>query len=344
VASSAQRSIRYLVLCIVALGVALVLSAPSPARAQASTAAPAQAGVCVTIDEAHDTFAAADRLAALLLLKRQFELAGQRVVEPGCQDAYAVSHVTFGTRIIITLSGPKGQRDATAMGMDDVPAVYSQMVRSLLRGEPMEAPGVVDRTNVSKTQAAARNRMHSDSVWYARLGYGAQFADQAYGGPSVGFLGYRREGNRFVIDVSFLNFQYTSSDQAPSYPYPGGSSGMTGTWLKLAILRYFSPSADRSPYIGGGLSLSTTHLDHGNTYWEGNGLQGELIGGYEMGRAGSIHIFVQGDAGLPFYKLRSTTYTFVNVPPYTYQSSVSRRYVPTLTVSLGLGWQRGGGQ
>ena len=72
-----------------------------------------------------------------------------------------MTHVKFGTRIIITLSGPKGQRDATAMGMDDVPAVYSQMVRSLLRGEPMEAPGVVDRTNVSATQAAPPNRPHS---------------------------------------------------------------------------------------------------------------------------------------------------------------------------------------
>jgi hypothetical protein len=278
----------------------------------------------------------------LLLLKRQFELAGERVVEPGCQAAYVVSHVTFGTRIMVTLSGPKGQRDATAMGMDDVPAVYSQMVRSLVRGEPMEAPGVVDRTNVSKTQAAPQNRMHSDSVWYARLGYGVYFADDSYGGPAVGFLGYRREGKRYGIDVSFLNFQYKSSDRTYDYPLPHGSSGMTGTWLKLEILRYFSPEADRSPYMGAGLSLSNTDLDHNTTHWEGDGLQGELTGGFEMGRAGSIHLFIQGDAGLPFYKLRSTTYTYMNAPPYGYQTSVSHRYVPTLTVSLGLGWQRGG--
>ncbi len=308
------------------------------------TPAPASADVCVTIDEAHDTFSASDRSAALLLLKRQFELAGERVIEPGCAEAYVVSHVKFGTRIMITLSGPKGQRDATAMGMDDVPAVYSQMVRSLLRGEPMGAPGVVDRTNVSETQAAAQNRMHADSVWYARLGYGAHFADQAYGGPSVGFLGYRREGNRYGIDVSFFNFQYKSSDRTYDYSGPAGSSGATGTWLKLEMLRYFAPQADRSPYIGAGLSLSTTNLDHNNTSWEGDGLQGELTGGFETGRAGSIHIFIQGDFGLPFYNLRSTTYTYSVTPPYSYQSTVSHRYVPSLTVSLGLGWQRGGGK
>lgn len=326
--------VRSPALCIAALAVAIVTSTPVSARAD----------VCVTIDEAHDTFSASDRSAALLLLKRQFELAGERVLEPGCQEAYVVSHVTFGTRIMITLSGPKGQRNATAMGLDDVPAVYSQMVRSLLRGEPMEAPGVVDRTNVSATQAAPQNRMHSDSVWYARLGYGMYFADQSYGGPAVGFLGYRREGNRYGIDVSFLNFQYKSSDRTYNYPAPQGSSGMTGTWLKLEMLRYFSPAADRSPYIGAGLSLSATNLDHNTTYWEGNGLQGELTGGFEMGRAGSIHILFQADAGFPFYNLRSTTYTYANVTPYGYQTSVSHRYVPTLTVSMGLGWQRGGGK
>lgn len=207
----------------------------------------------------------------------------------------------------------------------------------------MEARGVVDRTNVSATQAAPPNRTHSDSVWYARLGYGMYFADQSYGGPAVGFLGYRREGNRYGIDVSFMNFQYKSSDRTYSYPTPQGSSGMTGTWLKLEILRYFNPAADRSPYIGAGLSLSATNLDHNNTYWEGNGLQGELTGGFEMGRAGSIHILLQADAGFPFYNLRSTTYAYVNTP-YGYQTTVSHRYVPTLTVSMGLGWQRGGGK
>ena len=264
-----------------------------PDSSSRSVATPAAAAdLCVTIDEAHDTFSASDRTAALLLLKRQFELAGERIVEPGCQNASVVSHVTFGTRIMITLAGPKGQRDATAMGSTTCRPCTTRMVRSLLRGEPMGSPAVVEPDeNVTNTQAAAQNRRHSDSVWYARLGYGMYFSDQSYGGPAVGFIGYRREGERYGIDVSFLNFQYKSSDRTYDYLSPQGSSGMTGTWLKLEMLRYFNPAADRSPYIGTGLSLSATNLDHGNTYWEGNGLQGKLTGGYEMGRAGSIHIF-----------------------------------------------------
>jgi hypothetical protein len=109
------------------------------------------------------------------------------------------------------------------------------------------------------------------------------------------------------------------------------------------MLRYFSPDSDRSPYVGAGLSWSTTNLDHDNTFWEGDGLQGELTGGFEMGRAGSIHVFLQGDVGLPFYRLRSTTYTYTSVSPYGYHSTVSHRYVPSVAFSLGLGWQRGGG-
>ena len=167
----------------------------------------ADADVCVTIDEARDTFSPQDRAAALLLLARQFELAGEHVVAPGCSTPYVVSHVQFGTTITIVMTGPNGQRDATARGMDDVPAIYSQMIRSLLRGQPMDAPGIVDRTNVANTQAEPPNRVHSDSLFYARLGLGTVFGDRTYSGPSVGMIGYRRELDTFGIDVSFFNFQ-----------------------------------------------------------------------------------------------------------------------------------------
>ena len=302
---------------------------------------PARADVCVTIDEARDTLSAQDRAAALLLLARQFELAGEKVVPPGCTTPYVVSHVLLGSTVTITLSGPKGQRDATARGLDDVPAVYSQMVRSLLRGQPMDGPGIVDRTNVSSTQAAAPNRVHSDSLLYARLGYGGVFGDRTYTGPSVGMLGYRRERDSFGIDVSFFNFQYKSSDRSYAYA-PGGSSGSTGSWLKLEFLHFMSPRASSSPYIGSGLSWNTANLDNGSRSWSGSGLQGELTAGYEMGRASSIRVFFQADAGLPFYKLRSDPYLYAAAYPYVYTASAEHRYAPSLTFSLGLGWQRGG--
>ena len=303
----------------------------------------AAADVCLTIDEARDTFSVKDRSAALLLLTKQFEAAGERVVPAGCPALYVVSHIQLGTTIVITLSGPRGQREATARGMDDVPAIYSQMVRSLMKGEPMNAPGVVDRTNVSRSQSEAPGRVYSDSVAYARLGYGGVFADRVYNGPSVGVFGYRREFDAFGIDVSFLNFQYKSSTPMPG-PYLGETGGMTGSWVKLEFLRFLTPTAARSTYFGAGLSWSTANLDNGSRSFEGSGLQGELTIGHELGRASTIRAFVQADCGVTFYTLHSTSYRFSTSYPYMTMSSTGHRYAPSLTLSLGLGWQRGGGK
>jgi hypothetical protein len=311
------------------LGLLLGLIVPASATA---------ADVCLTVDEARDNFSPTERAAALLLLQRQFEREGERVVQAGCTSAYRVSHVRFGTTISITLTGPQGQRDAVARGMDDVPAVYSQMVRSLLRNQPMDAPGIIDRTNVSERQARAANRVYSDSLLYARLGYGAAFGDRTYAGPSIGMLGYRREMDAVGIDVSFFNLQFKSSSRSYSYYGPSGSSGNTGNWLKLELLRFHAPQSNRSFYYGAGMSWSVVNLQNDERFWDGNGLQGELTAGYELGRASSIRVFVQADAGLPFYELRGSAYS--NYPPYT--EDVTTRYVPSFTVSLGIGWQRGG--
>lgn len=297
----------------------------------------AAADVCVTVDEVRDTFSPADRSAALLLLTRQFELAGERVGPAGCAAPYVVSHVQLGKSITVTLSGPGGHRDAVALGMEDVPAVYSQMVRSLLTGRPMTAHGVLDRTNVSEAQAAAPRRVGSDSVLYARLGYGGIFGDSTYGGPSVGLIGYRKELNSIAIDVSFLNFQYRTSQS--SYGYSSGS--MTASWLKLEALRFRTPLSDRSAYMGAGLSWNTTNIDNSSRYWNGSGLQGELTAGYEIGRASTIRLFIQADAGLPFYTLTGTT-TFYSYAMRNPSPVIEHRYAPSLMLSLGLGWQRGG--
>src|SRR3954464_473228 len=94
----------------------------------------ARADMCVSVDEARDTFTDADRKAPLFLLVSQFEAEGQRVVTSDCTDSYVVSHVELGRTITVTLAGPQGKRAGVAMGMEDVPALYSQLVRALLSG------------------------------------------------------------------------------------------------------------------------------------------------------------------------------------------------------------------
>ena len=295
------------------------------------TAGRAAADVCVTVDETEDTLSPRDRRAALRILGRQFELAGQHVVSSPCPDQYVVTHVQLGSAIFVTLWGPRGHREATAIGLDDIPAIYNQMVRSVLTGEPMELRGVVDRTNVSATQAT-KLRVDSDSIFYARLGYGAMFADPKQPVTSVGLIGYRHELDSFGIDVSFLNFQVNHAGGSSGYG-AGNTDASSGSWVKLEGLYFKRPLANQTAYFGGGLSWSGASIFDGRTDWSGNGLQGELTAGYEMARASTIRAFVQADLGLPFYVLTSTSY--LRPVPTT-----PRQYAPSLTFSLGPGWQR----
>jgi hypothetical protein len=302
-----------------------------------SAAATAHADVCVTIDAVHDTLTDRDRAAAILLVTREFEISGEHVVVDGCATSYVLSHAQLGNTIVVHIDGGGGSWDALAHGMDDLPAVYSQMVRSIVTGRPMTGLRVVDRTNVTAAQSTAR-RVHTDSIWYARLGYGTVNGDRAYGTPALGF-GYRAELDAFALDVAFLNFQLSARDG-----YSDSAMGATQSLVKLSGLRYLTPRSDRSAYFGGGVSYGRTtfgsdfYVPDATSYrsaWTGSGLQGELTAGYELARATSMRVFVQADATLPFYKVASETVTFSRFGVSTVASD--RRYASSFVVSLGLG-------
>jgi hypothetical protein len=294
------------------------------------TTAAARADVCVSIDEGRDTLNQADRAAALILLHRQFESEGYRVVLNGCTESYVVSHVKFGDTITVTLSGATGQRQAMGLSMNDVPALYSQLVRAILTGQEVGSMRmVVDRTNVIGTQAAPM-RVQSDSLFYVRLGYGGLLGGASHGGPAMG-IGVRRELDAFAIDVSFFNVQGQSH-----YSHYAANRGSTGSYLKLAALRYKDRTTNATMYYGGGLSWGGVSASKGDKYFNGSGLQGELSAGYEMLRASNIRMFVQTDVALPFYSATSVTYKPRGL------LMTERRYMPSATVSLGLGWGRSG--
>lgn len=294
----------------------------------------ARAEVCISLDSTRDTLAPGDQAAALVVLTRQFELAGEQVVPAGCQTAYSVFHARLGNLIVVNITGA-ADREATAHGLEDLPAVYNQMVRSIVTGRPMSGFSVVDRSNVTTSQASVR-RVHSDSLWYGRLGYGSLFGDSHYGTPALG-LGYRAELDRFGIDLAFLNFQVPTSDS-----YRSGS-GSAGSWLKLSGLYFLDPMANRTTYLGGGLSYGRQNFGGWSnpptgiytSDWEGSGLQGELTVGYELARATTMRLFVQADAILPFYEAISESYSTSRFGPPTI--TTNRRYAPSFVVSIGLG-------
>ena len=298
--------------------------------------------ICVRVDEANDSLAAEERTAAVRLVKKQFELAGHRVVEMPCDGPYTLSHIRLGNTIIVSLSGQLGSREGKALGLDDLPAVYSQMVRSLTTGEPMGSLAVLDRTNVSAAQDTPPKRLQSESLWYARVGHATLFGPEAHYGASFGF-GYRAEFDRIGLDFSFLNVDTSGSG---SYASSGGSAI---SFVKLEGLYFVSPTANHSAYFGGGLSYGRTELrgssqDIYRPYGNGSGLQAELSAGYEIARVTSVRLFVQADITLPMYDVVFQKYSLSYSPTGQYLPptvTTERQYTPKLALSVGLGWQRG---
>ena len=307
-----------------------ILSVAIPAWAQEPPGRPA----CLVIDESRDTFSPEDRRASLILVSREFERAGRPLVIGECAESYALSHVRLGNTIVVTLSGPAGQRDGRAAEMDDLPGLYNQIVRALLTGSTVGAMRVTDRTNVTAPQAQPR-RVGIDSFGYARLGYGVMLGNGGGSHPAFGF-GYRAELDSWGLDVSFLNQQIPSS-------HGYGTGGMSGSLLKLQALYFTNPRANASAYFGGGLSWGITSGSNGGSAesyqsWHGSGLQGDVTAGYELPRASDLRVFVQADATLPFYRTAGTAYTYSQGHSTTVRTG--HRYHPTVALSVGVGWQR----
>ena len=304
----------------------------------------AEAQTCVRIDESRDTLPPDERVAAVLLITRQFERAGRPVAASGCQESYLLSHVRLGATIVVTLTGPTRSWDANAIGLDDLPAVYSQMVRAVTNGQPMGSLAVIDRTNVTAAQDQTPRRVQSDGYWHARVGHSTLFGSPARSAAGFGF-GYRAEFNRLGLDISFLNLHLGDGG-----PYSGSDSS-AASLIKLEGLYFASPHGNRSAYAGGGLSYGRTSVRSATTadwtspatYGSGAGLQGELTAGYEIARVTSARMFVQADMTLPFYKVVSETFSYPDALPngrYVAPNIThEREYVPSLTISVGFGWQ-----
>lgn len=274
--------------------------------------------VCVTIDDSQDNLAPEERKAAVALVLQAFETENVAVDSSGtaCTDTYVVTNVKLGKTINVRMSGPLGERSGRSNGLDDLPNIYSQMVKSLVLGVPMgTGGGATDRTNVTKEQAAPR-RVAADALKYVQLGYGLVRGDGVAAGPSFGF-GYRRELDQYGLDISFLNFTIANETI--------DTDGVTGSWLKLLGLYYQEPTADSTIYYGLGLSWGAAVVtgDNAGTF-TGSGLQGEAVVGYAAFRSSTIRGFAQLNATFPFYTAKGP--------------NDETRYTPYVVASVGIGW------
>jgi hypothetical protein len=295
-----------------------------------ATARAAHADVCITIDEGRDMLPPVERQAALRLIGDEFERAGEPPAAAGapCGKSYTLAHVQLGRLIVVTLGGDGQRWEGRAFGLEDLAAVYRQIVRSVTTGKPMDSLAVVDRTDVTTPQAAPK-RMQADTFNYARVGYGVAFGRGLPSAPAFGF-GYRAEMDTFGIDAAFFNMSVSNTTYGP-----GPAGGSMGSIVDIRGLHFFGPTAQGSVYAGGGLGFGVMSLADGTSTWHGGGLQLDATAGYEFARATTLRAFVQVDAAFPIYTATSTTYSRSGV------FTSSGRWIPTLTVSVGVGWHRG---
>ncbi len=256
--------------------------------------AAAFAQVCVELDLEQDNLAESDRAGALILLRQEFEEQGRTVVDEGCIATYLVHHVQLGNSVNVTLRGPEGQRRLTAEIIEELPAVYSQIVYGLLNEVDPGTMASTSRDNVTMAQDAPR-RVQSDNMFYLRLGGGSVWGRGFAGGPAFG-LGWRYELNHIGIDASLLNLVV-----------PNEADGVNGSWARIAVYYFLDGIESSSPYFGGGLSWGSTALcddvavEDDVVCFSGSGLQAELTAGYELLRAATIRLFFEANAVLPFY-------------------------------------------
>jgi hypothetical protein len=294
----------------------------------AAAAPAAHAAVCIQLDTAHDNLTEQERSGTMTMLASALQQQGQQVVAEGCQETWVVYHVRLGYSVNVFVQSPRGYRQATARAIEEVPAVYSQIVHSMLTGQPINAVnGTVDRTNVTATQQAP-NRVEADSLWYARLGYASITGPIVNGGPSFGF-GYRYELDNIGVDFSFNIVVANHEDNTMMTT----SGGVSGSWAKLMGSYFLNPTGNGSTYLSAGASWGGAFVSDTTRSYSGSGLQGELSGGYEFLRASTIRMFAQADATLPIYMSSGTGFAGA-------VTTTDRVWTPTFSLSVGIGWGR----
>jgi hypothetical protein len=284
--------------------------------------ASASAAVCVQVDEERDNLQPAERSAVKTMVEDSLREQNLEVSDTNCTTTYTIYSLRLGNSVTAHISGPNGSKSQKAHNIEELPETYDQLVRALISGESGQTAGV-DRTNVTKKQAAPR-RVMADSLWFLRLGYGGIVGGNFASGPAFGF-GYRYELDQLGIEISGLNFLLADDGDDEL------DLGFTGSWIRLGGLYFFNPTASNSPYVnvglGWGASAVTSEFNNETFLYSGSGLQGEIGFGYEFLRASTIRLFFEGNLVLPFY---TATQTFMNE-----EDSI---YTPSFTISLGLGY------
>ncbi len=275
--------------------------------------------ICVAIDTERDNLSEGDRKAVLMLAKQEIEEAGYRIISQGCEDEIVLSSVKIGTSVTLSATRGDDQRRLVAQGLDDIPNVCSQIIKSLLSGEPLALS--MDRTNVTKGQAEPK-REKADFLTMFRGGAMVHTVGVPVG-PNLG-VGMRVELDNWAIEAESA-FGFSLSDHA-SRSDNGGSFSFGA---HLGGLYFFDGESSHSAFAGLGVGYGTTALVTKSTdLWTGAGFDFKVSLGYEILRASTIRMFIQTEALIPTYQLGADSGNL----------DKTDRYNPSYMISFGIGY------
>jgi len=243
-----------------------------------------------------------------------------------CEDTYTAGHVRLGKSMSVMLTSSKGSRTAKAGIIDELPAIYDQLIRALDSGKELGDAGVTSRKNATFDQAVP-NRVQADNIARLTIGYGATLGQAAAPGPTFGG-GYRYELDRWAVDAD-VNLIF--GQKGATATRGGFQAGIRGVY-------FFDPTASASPYVGAGAAFlwASSEIDHWS--YSGTGLAGRASVGYELLRDSTIRMTVEVDAVLPVFKLtRDTSFgEMLGVP--TAATGPASVYSPIIGLNIGIGW------
>lgn len=272
---------------------------------------------------------------------------GYEAEQEGCAEHLRVQlyPLEVGYTVFARYSGTSREEKVDDAAMDEFRALAQRLASALLGDEPIEST-LTRRTVLRSDSEGDLRRIHGDRQFLFGLGTfllagnlptapNATLPAQEklrLVAPLSATMGARRAFRAWALDA-YGNAIIGTSRKALSRAAGGGHADYVfGLGLTLHFLRYLHPDAVNSLYGGGGASfqlhawrtLPADSRGNGDNVY-GGGMNVDLVLGYEVMRASSLHFFVEAQAVLPTYQFDGENY-----------NGRVRSYIPGALVQIGI--------
>lgn len=302
------------------------MAVASPFFVFASSASAQGAATCLV--GSHEGFEDPDARTATGIVCDALREKGVAIGEPQFAappgPAYRVSLERLGTSGFITLQRLDGggtlvtQRRLQLARIEETPVVAPRLAAAILENQSMDSTRKVGR--VGEAEANQRGgQLRGDFGIGPRLGASYFVGLDQEPVPTFGVqLQYETDHAAFFAGAQFL---VGNSDDFELFGFSADAGG-----------RYLFLASDFSPYVGGGLNLSTMEAGYDSSF---SGVAAYAEAGVEFARLYRTHFTVGLRAIMPFGSTETTESKFDSVGAYIGEET-TKRYTPIIALDVGV--------